>query len=221
MFCRGMMWRILTVGDTLEVVVGLCSVHVGANEFEIDFILHVAHQNESCDDTWTLTGLHGCANLAVPDVVRTHQQGTNSAGCHGEENAVLVLYGLARGHPVCLATISQVSRVCSHCRSIESFHAEIIALAYGCREARLEVEGVPRVASTKTVCADTTLSVLRATRRVVGALAAFAALGNVVGGMGERRESREECGRISKGGLHVGKGRRVVGRGCLGGYGCV
>jgi hypothetical protein len=39
--------------------------------------------------------------------------------------------------------------------------------------------------------------------------------------MGERRESREECGRISKGGLHVGKGRRVVGRDCLGGYGCV
>jgi len=190
--------RILTIGDTLEVVVGLCSVHGVADKLEVDFILHIAHQDESCDDTRALAGLHGSADFAVPDVMCAHQQGANSVGRHGQEHTVIVHYGLTRGDPVCLAAISQVSCVGSHCRSIEGVHAEIIALAYGCRKTGLEIEGVPRIASTQTVCADATLSVLGAAGRIVGTLAAVTAFGNVVGGLAQRREGSEEGGRISK-----------------------
>jgi hypothetical protein len=56
---------------------------------------------------------------------------------------------------------------------------------------------VPGIATTQTVCADTTLSILRAARRVVWALAAISALGNVVGGVAEGREGCDQRGRVA------------------------
>ena len=207
----------LTICDTLEVVVGLHSVHLCADKLEIDFVLHVTHQNERCDNTGTLTGLHGRLDLAIPDVVCAHEQCANGAGCHGQKHTILILPRLARCDPVCLATIAQVSCVGPDTRRIQRVHAEVIALTCGRCKTRLEVEGVPGVAATKTVCADTTLSVLRATRRIVWALGSISALGNVGGN--ERGEGGHHGGRVAERVFHGGcKTRDRVGprsRSCL------
>ena len=200
----------LTVCNTLEIVVGLHGVHLRADELEINFILHVAHQDERCDDTRTLAGLHGRLDLAIPDVVCAHEQCANSTGCHGQKHAVLVLPRLTRCDPVCLATISQVSCVGPDTRRIQRVHAEVIALTCGRCKTGLQVEGVPGVAATKTVCADTTLSVLRATRRIVWTLRSISALGNVGGNEGG--ESGDQRGRVADCVLHDGgKTRERVG----------
>ena len=56
---------------------------------------------------------------------------------------------------------------------------------------------MPGVAATETVCADTTLSILRATRRIVGTLASISALGDIVGGMAEGRKCGDQGGRVA------------------------
>jgi hypothetical protein len=63
---------------------------------------------------------------------------------------------------------------------------------------------VPGVAATKTVCANTTLSVLRAARRIVWTLATIAALGNAVGGVAKGSKGGYQRGRVADCVLHVG-----------------
>lgn len=110
-FPRSKISRKLTVCNSLEVVVGLRSAHLSADKLKINLVLHVAHQDERCDNTRTLAGLHGRLDLAIPDVVGAHEQCANSAGCHGQKHTVVVHSGLARCDPICLAAISQVSCV--------------------------------------------------------------------------------------------------------------
>lgn len=64
---------------------------------------------------------------------------------------------------------------------------------------------MPGVATSKTVCADTALSVLGAARRIIWALAAVAAFGDVVGSLAKGGKGRNKSGRVAERVFHGGE----------------
>ena len=63
---------------------------------------------------------------------------------------------------------------------------------------------MPGVTASQAVCANTTLSVLRATRRIVWTLASIAALGNAVSSVAKGSKGGDQRGRVADCVLHVG-----------------
>lgn len=102
----------LTVSNSLVVVIGLSILNIVADKLKIDFVLHVAHQNERCYNTLALTRSHCHTDLSVPDVVRAGEESADCAWRHGKQQGVaVVLYDCAGANPVGLAGVSQVSGV--------------------------------------------------------------------------------------------------------------
>ena len=90
-----------------------------------------------------------------------HQQRAGRIRRHRQQNALVVVDDRrARADPVGSAHVAQVLRI--GCNAIERGEFVVGALADRGGHAGVEVEGVPRVATTETVCAGTTLPVLGA-----------------------------------------------------------
>lgn len=102
----------LTIRHTLPVVVTLRIGDILSNKLEINLILDIAHQNESSHNTLSLRCSHRRADLAIPDVVCARKQCSDCAGCHGEQDRVLVVWHhCPRADPVRLARVAKVFRV--------------------------------------------------------------------------------------------------------------
>lgn len=125
---------VLVVGDTLEVVVRLSVLEINADPFEIDFVLDVAHQDESGNDTLTLGGSHVGAYGTVPHVVCAGKKSADGVGSHGQKHGlVLVDSRRAGADPVGLAGITEV---CCVWRDIaHAVHCKVARLAGRCRHA--------------------------------------------------------------------------------------
>ncbi|KAI6945477.1 hypothetical protein KC341_g103 [Hortaea werneckii] len=66
--------KILTVRNSLEVVVALSMVHVYTHKLEINLVLDITHKDEGCDNTRSSASPHSRADLSIPDVFRAHDQ---------------------------------------------------------------------------------------------------------------------------------------------------
>jgi hypothetical protein len=129
----------LTICHTLPVEVALRSLQVDTDKFKVNLVLDVAHHDESRHHTLALACGHCGGDLAVPDVVGTHQQGADSIGCHCKQYRLIIVYHWrAAADPIDLRCISQIFCVCLHV--VQRGELVIRALADGRGHARGEVE---------------------------------------------------------------------------------
>lgn len=148
----------LTIRDALEIVVGLRMLQVGADKFVVDFVLHIRQKDERSHNTLATAGLQLGTGLTVPHVVVVSQQSTDGLGGHGQDERAILRQGLAAGHPVGLAGVTQVLGV--GLDAIEVVEVVGLALTDRRRSARVESVGGEWVTSTQTVCACSTLTIL-------------------------------------------------------------
>lgn len=135
-----------TVRDSLEVIIGLNIVKIGTNKLEVNLVLDIRKQDESCHHTLATATLHFSGNLAVPDVVVVGEQSADGAIGHGEEKVAILGQRLTAVHPIGLASISQVLGVDGNV--VQVVPGVGLVLTDGRGGARAELEGRKRVTST-------------------------------------------------------------------------
>lgn len=147
----------LTIRNTLEVVIGLNIAQVGADPFEIDFVLDIAKQDESRDNALGSRGLHLGLDCAVPHVRCRCQNGADGLGWHSKQGVTIVHYRLALSNPVGLVRVAEVFGDITV--AVEGVH--LIDLIFADRRGRARIEGKrhARVAATETKSSNTALAV--------------------------------------------------------------
>ena len=146
-----------TIGNALKVVVCLGNVQLGADPFVVDFVLHVAEEDEGCDDAGAARRLDLGLDVAIPHVDGRGQHGAHRVGRHGEEHVAVVDQWLALGDPVSRRRVAQV--LVDVGDAVEAVHGELAILAHGDRHACVERGRHSRVAAAEAVGSNAALAV--------------------------------------------------------------
>ena len=147
-----------TVQDTLPVVVGLHVSKIGADPLVVDLILDIGQQDESSHHTLATAALNLARNLAVPDIVVVGKESTHTLLGHGHDQIAIFVLGEATVGPVGLGGVAEVLGVQNGV--IIVIPSVGLILANGHRGAGVDRIRRERVASTQTVGARTTFSIL-------------------------------------------------------------
>jgi hypothetical protein len=123
----------LTIGNALEVVVGLGRVEVNTNPLVVDLVLDIAEQDKGRDNTGAAGCLHAGLDVAVPHVPRRGEDGADRLGRHGEQGVVAVQERLALADPVGLVRVAQI--LADVPVAVERVHLVDLVLAYRGRHA--------------------------------------------------------------------------------------
>ena len=151
-----------TLGDTLEVVVGLGGLKIDTDVLVIDFVLDIGEQNEGCNHTTSTRGLQPRSDTSVPHVCRRRKHSSDGILRHGEEQAVLVSDGLSIHNPIRGRGITKVLLFWRDALWVlgRALPCVFLVLADWSWHARVDAEGGHRVASSQAESAYTALSVL-------------------------------------------------------------
>lgn len=149
--------RILTVQNSLEVVVGLDVLQIGADKLQVNLILGVGQEDKARDDTSATAALDLGGDLSVPDVVVVGEEGADAVLGHVDVQVAVLHLGKAAVGPIGLGGIAEVL-------SIEAGIVEVVplvggALADGFGGARVNGEGSQRVTAAETEATSSTLAV--------------------------------------------------------------
>lgn len=147
----------LTVGNALEVVVGLRCLQVDTHKLVVDLILDITEQDKSRDNTAAARCLKTRLDVTVPHVGSSGQHGAHRLGRHGQEDVAVVQQRLTLPNPVGLAGIAQV--LADILVPVQRVHRVRLVFAHRRGNARVKGERHAGVAAAQAVRADTALVV--------------------------------------------------------------
>lgn len=148
---------VLTICNTLEVVVGLNRVQIDTNPLKVNFVLDITKQDEGGNNTSAPRALDPGLDIAIPHVGRGGQHSADRLGRHGQQGMAVVQEGLSLANPVHLARVAKV--FADVLVPVERVHLVGFVLAYWRRDAGVDGEGHARVAAAETECANAALVV--------------------------------------------------------------
>lgn len=149
--------QVLTVSNSLEVIVCFRGAQISTDELEVNLVLDVGHENERSNDTLSTAGLHPGSGLAVPHVVVVGHQGADGIRGHRQQQITARAQSLTTRKPVILVRITEIFRIWYHVVKVVPLVRA--ALADGGRDTGFDREGGEGVTTAETICANTALTV--------------------------------------------------------------
>ena len=146
----------LTVGYSLKIEIALYIRQIRTHPFEINLILNVGHQDESCNHTLSTAAFNIGRNFAVPDIVSARKQSTDTVFRHSQDDISVFELGRSRIFPIRGRCIPQILSIW-HC-FLEIRPVESSILTYGLGSTDIQRIGHEWITSTKAVGARYTYS---------------------------------------------------------------
>jgi hypothetical protein len=109
--------------------------------------------HEGRNNTLVTRGFHGTRNLAVPNVLGTHDYTSCAVGGHGQKQILAVLQGVSTVRPLDFIAVAEVRRVLLH--GLRNIGKGVVCVdALGRRHARVDRVREARVTPAKTATPD-------------------------------------------------------------------